>query len=65
MFSNIRDFIALLDDASAAHSFVARSCGSFNDLNGDYYHSGMSAAYTEVADYLRSLLSEPDSEGGR
>ena len=55
----------MLDDASAAHSYVASSCGSFNDLNGDYYHSGMSSAYTEIADYLRSLLPEPDSGSGR
>lgn len=65
MVDAIVNLLLYLETACSSHISVSRSCSDFNDLDGELYHSGMSAAYSQVADYVRSLLSELDPESGR
>lgn len=61
----LEDLLMNLEAAEEAHRSVAHSCAGFNDWDGDLYHSGMAAAYEQVAESIRSHLAELDSASGR
>lgn len=61
----LQDLLMIFEDAEEAHRNCAHSCAGFNDFEGDLYHSGMSSAFQQVADFLKQRLSELDSESGR